>query len=86
MSGSRSCMFAGLDSLMYMYMDFYSYILALQYTTCMLSWFSIFVQVHVYTLYVTVQDVEHTCTNGLLVSTYATLSEVAVRYKTQSNV
>ena len=65
MSGSHSCMFAGLDSLMYMYMDFYSYILALQIFITMLSWFSSFVQVHVNTFYVTVQDVEHT--NGLLI-------------------
>ena len=35
-------------------------------------------------MYVTVQAVEHT--NGLLVSTYATLSEVVVRYKTHSTV
>ena len=84
MSGSRSCMFARLDSLMYMYMDFYSYILALQNTTCIYYYVVMvfYLCTSTCTLYVTVQDVEHT--NGLLVSKYTTLSEVVVRYKTHS--
>ena len=40
-----------------------------------------FLSLYMY-MYVTMQDVEHT--NGLLVSKYATLSEVVVRYKTPS--